>query len=499
MHDGTQHTGTRRALWGRRTWSLAAAVLGLLAPMSTTWPPADLGPNATIQDLRIGPAVVSGTGGMIEITADVSYGASCHLVLLSSQSFHVSYTKAPTPCATQQAPEYSASAQVAPNKGPLAELRFELVVTGYKNAQGASQETAVKVEPYMAPGPTAPQTSIALNAPTPTNAGGKISFTVHSHNASHCSVMEVPPTWAGAADMPIACDESIAAPLGPGYGGVTIYITALASSPQGQTVATTVHIDIPMSISQPGQEVQPGHAWAGYSMAGGPYRSIKGTFTVPNVAPWTPTKPTPWPVDVWMGIDGTGQSDFIQAGVEVESAGCGPQQQTATGPVAVCPWIYYIQDNQAQWGPKPALTILPGDSISESITIGPGTETVVMTDNTTAKTWSDTMSWYGQGTSAEWVVEAPGDHEGACGQPKGSCPLAPFSPAVQFSGLGVTLAPGGRTHFMGRLVLLCGNGSVCAEPQTESFSQVLADGFTVAYSGPGRTAITQQYQQAPAS
>ena len=52
---------------------------------------------------------------------------------------------------------------------------------------------------------------------------------------------------------------------------------------------------------------------------------------------------------------------------------------------------------------------------------------------------------------------------------------------------------------MGRLVLLCGNGSVCAEPQTESFSQVLADGFTVAYSGPGRTAITQQYQQAPAS
>ena len=155
--------------------------------------------------------------------------------------------------------------------------------------------------------------------------------------------------------------------------------------------------------------------WSGgvvYAPKGQAFKWVEGDWTVPSVA--APTNPiTGRPVPgwyycaSWIGIDGDGSFDVLQAGVECEVF----QSGTAITHV-IYPWW--------EWAPAPEyqitnLTFSPGDHVSMLIcsAAGPGstTATVYFYNLTTGASTSFSPTAPADtklvGNSAEWIVERP--------------------------------------------------------------------------------------------
>ncbi|MHB1599505.1 MAG: G1 family glutamic endopeptidase, partial [Acidimicrobiales bacterium] len=172
--------------------------------------------------------------------------------------------------------------------------------------------------------------------------------------------------------------------------------------------------------------------WSGYVITPGPFTGASGTFTVPNIAPTTSSSGTY--TSIWVGIDGDGNTDLIQAGVQL--------QDFAGGTVQIFPW----------WEILPAMetpissmgTVSVGDQItvdiaqlSEATSSTSGSWSITVTDDTTGQSFTTTQAYtggytgsaYGEGATAEWIVERP--------QVNGAySTLGTYSPTVDFTNLG---------------------------------------------------------------
>ena len=97
----------------------------------------------------------------------------------------------------------------------------------------------------------------------------------------------------------------------------TIGVSDSQSSPA--TASETFNMEIAASGTSPDLSISSSPAstiWAGYvEQASAAFTSVSGTFTVPavNVSPQKDVMP-------WVGIDGYGTSDLIQAGVTALAA-----------------------------------------------------------------------------------------------------------------------------------------------------------------------------------
>jgi hypothetical protein len=132
--------------------------------------------------------------------------------------------------------------------------------------------------------------------------------------------------------------------------------------------------------------------WAGYAATGGAYTAVSGTWTVPEFAASSPTG-----LDAtWVGIGGIDSRDLIQAGTQEQTSGTGQTQYSA--------WVETL--------PQPSrtvpLVIHAGDSISVSLSEpSRGSWVVSLTNNSTGRTYQDTVQYSSSNASADWIEEAP--------------------------------------------------------------------------------------------
>jgi hypothetical protein len=196
--------------------------------------------------------------------------------------------------------------------------------------------------------------------------------------------------------------------------------------------------------------------WSGYVVNGPqPYTSATGTFTVTGLASTSSCNDI---AAEWVGIDGASSSDtyLIQAGVTVYVDRYA-NGQCDSGHYGVYPWWEVITPS----GVPPAAAIINWDqgplagspatvNIGDQVTVmigqvadsacSPATECWQMEveDDTTGGVYVTDQPYTGPGSSAEWIVEDPGQPTNPnCPDNNGVylCPMPDYTPPVQFSGL----------------------------------------------------------------
>lgn len=131
--------------------------------------------------------------------------------------------------------------------------------------------------------------------------------------------------------------------------------------------------------------------WAGYALAGGPYRSVSGQWTVPTVSP---TGRSSYSAQ-WVGVDGVSSASLIQAGSQANFVNGTPRYSA---------WWEIL--------PAPAvairtLTVRPGDVISVTIARVSSDRWRITLKDGRSGSFTTIRDYAGPGTSAEWIEEAP--------------------------------------------------------------------------------------------
>jgi hypothetical protein len=242
------------------------------------------------------------------------------------------------------------------------------------------------------------------------------------------------------------------------------FYVLLAAGAPGQTVSNST---APPATTTPGStppapvdDVESSN-WSGYSSVGGPYTVVKGTFTVPS--PVAGTSPRAQ-VAEWVGVDGTSASDpsLIQAGVDEQA------DPESPGGLDVAPWWEILP---ATATPITTVPVSVGDEVTVTIWQVSGTTWEInLVDDNTGKGFSTPPEHYtGPGSTAEWVVEATAECRFECR----TAPLAPYSPAVSFTDLGMA----GPQKSLDEITMVQGPGTVSTP------SAINPNGFQVTYTG----------------
>jgi hypothetical protein len=194
--------------------------------------------------------------------------------------------------------------------------------------------------------------------------------------------------------------------------------------------------------------------WSGYIEAGGPYIGVAGTFVVPHVR-YVPGST----ISEWVGVDGWTNKSLIQAGVN--------EIPEAPGEVLVEPWWEVLPAPQRL---ATGVLVRAGDTVTVRVRQDGALEWAIsLTNDTNGDSFVTDQSYAGPLSSAEWIVEANEQGEGA------PTPLAPYHPEVNFTGLGVS----GPQTDLTRVVMVRAGEDI-------STPSVAAQGsFDVLYGSPG--------------
>jgi hypothetical protein len=135
--------------------------------------------------------------------------------------------------------------------------------------------------------------------------------------------------------------------------------------------------------------------WSGYSMTGGPFTVVTGTFDVPSLSA-TPGAAT---TSEWVGVDGGPghRGSLIQAGV-TES------YSASTHLVNTYAWWEILPSSETII----PLSVASGDQVTVTIgQIAPGLWRIWVIDDTTGEVYFIDQAYSGAGGEADWIVEAP--------------------------------------------------------------------------------------------
>jgi hypothetical protein len=199
----------------------------------------------------------------------------------------------------------------------------------------------------------------------------------------------------------------------PGDYQVSIGLSDSQSSPG--TASETFNMEIAPSESNPNLSVagtDSESVWGGYlEQSTSPFSSVSGTFTVPTVRNTPQNSVSPW-----VGIDGYGTTDIIQAGVTALAASNGTTSYEA--------WW------QTETAPQNQFDASPGDSIEVNIwQISSGHWEITLNDTTSGHGFATSASYAGPAATAEWIVETPA-----------GSPATGYPATSTFSNLGVSQA-----------------------------------------------------------
>jgi peptidase A4-like protein len=217
--------------------------------------------------------------------------------------------------------------------------------------------------------------------------------------------------------------------------------------------------------------------WSGYNKGaldvGKVFRQVSGTWVVPTATQHTSGKAEF--SSVWVGIGGgclnssclLTDSTLIQTGTE--------QDVAANGAASYSAWWEII--------PAPSITISnfpvrPGDRMTANIaSTVPGVWTITLANNTTGRTFNQTVPYPSTMGSAEWIVETPliiGTNAGFSSLPNLSRVTFDLAQVnVSSTSLGLTSA---NLTAADEIQLVNGNGAVIADPSAPDAQR---DGFSV--------------------
>ncbi len=132
--------------------------------------------------------------------------------------------------------------------------------------------------------------------------------------------------------------------------------------------------------------------WSGYDITGSGATFVSGTWTQPTAT--CSTGENSWS-SPWVGIDGDTSNTVEQIGTDSDCTNGSPTYYA---------WYEMYPKKLVQI----PMTVNPGDSFTGEVTYSGGAFTLTLTDNTTAATFSTTISQKrAHLTSAEWIEEGP--------------------------------------------------------------------------------------------
>lgn len=212
--------------------------------------------------------------------------------------------------------------------------------------------------------------------------------------------------------------------------------------------------------------------WSGYALTGGPFYSVSGTFTVPYVTTAATCDET---LSEWVGIDGDDNNALIQAGVD-ETVFNEYTDACTPGEFYVTPWWEVL--------PAPAttintMTVDAGNSVTVTIILSSGVGYITVKDDTTGQSFTTEQPYSGPAKSAEWITEAFSSTVCSNSGSPQQCAIAPYTPAVRFSGL----SENGSVGQVQAITMQQNNVSVSTPSLVADLSALLTDGFTTTYTG----------------
>ena len=396
-------------------------------------------PQPLVLSVSASPAQVGSHGGSVSISGHLEHASTCRLRLLSRQSFPVVYASNARQCTST----FSAHVTVGANPTPVERsIAFALV------ARNGEKRFAGLFYVSLAP--------LSAAKPITSPAGAETTTTTPP---------PVPPTTTSPA---------------PAATTTTSPATTTTVAPTTTTTAA--------AAGGPPVTLEESPNWSGYSVKGGPFTSVSGTFTVPSLTSGASCDQI---ASEWVGVDGAigTNNDLIQSGVT--EAQMDPSDSSTCQPGQFYAWAWWEIIPAAATNVY-SVPIHAGDSITVSISQqSAGTWQMSLTDNTDGRGFSVQQPYSGPGQSAEWVTEAPAAPQGsnqicpitAVTSFSGSdvCPLAPYSPPVGFSSLALS-RPSTVTE-VDEIAMVQGSNTVSTPSQVSSLSQLLAHGFTTPHSG----------------
>jgi hypothetical protein len=239
-------------------------------------------------------------------------------------------------------------------------------------------------------------------------------------------------------------------------GNFTFTVRATdASTLPAQTASTVLSLQVspsslPLSQSGPLYESR---NWSGYVAGDGPFTAVGGTFSVASLDANAAIGDY---MAEWVGIDGgNGGTTVIQAGVQETPDPSNP----------------HLTSFMSFWETYPAPPVLitnvevsAGDQVTVNISRNSGIDWgITLTDDTNGESFTIDVPYTGPGSTAEWIVEAPGD----------GLTLAPYGPYINFSDLRISPI---NTAVEELEMLPKGDSLAVSTPST-----LTSDGFNVAY------------------
>lgn len=184
-------------------------------------------------------------------------------------------------------------------------------------------------------------------------------------------------------------------------GSYTFSIGVSDSQSSPATAQETFDMEIAPSATSPDLSIGSSTTntiWAGYvEQSSSAFTSVSGTFTVPTINT-SPSKD----VMPWVGIDGYGTSDLIQAGVTASVDPPGTPTYEAW-------WATVGPNGSAQNLPiQNQFALSAGDVINVNIWQQTGDQwEITLNDTTSGQGFAATVSYIGADLTAEWIVETP--------------------------------------------------------------------------------------------
>jgi Peptidase A4 family len=438
-------------------------------------------PSAVVLSAAATPANLSADGGVTAVAGTVDHAVTCQLLLLSAQSFPVVYSHNPRACTSGI---FSANVTVGPNNTTVPRtIAFAL------EARNGGSSSIGRFYVLLAAAKPPAVLSVSVTPSTLPATGGVVAIAARVGNAGTCqlqllSAQSFPVVYS---HNPRACTSgtfSANVTVGPNNTTVPRTVAFSLAAAEGSShsddpfVVTLAAAPVATKTAVPATTRQPSVAasssplavtqssnWSGYSTTGGPFTVVKGTFTVPSVQPGTPPFDQ---VAEWVGVDGASNTDtsLIQAGVDEFSDPTDPTNF----------------DVQAWWEILPAaetnittVAVKAGDSITVTLwQVSSTAWEIELNDNTNGESFTTPPEKYsGPGSTAEWIVEATTRCLGGTTTRCVTSGLAPFTPAVAFTNLGMTGPEGSLEQDN-----MVQRGTTVSTPTT-----LTAGGFSVAYTG----------------
>jgi hypothetical protein len=411
-------------------------------------------PQPLVLSVSTSPAQVGSHGGSVEVVGRLRHAATCQLRLLSHQSFPVVYASNVRSCTTS----FSARVTVGANPTPVERsVAFALVArNGRRRFAGLF---------YLALAPAA----------RPPGRPGRATTVTTVRPPAKTEPDRPPVTGAAPA-------TSTTSPVPP----TSVPASTTTTSPARGVPLTTTTAPAPGSAGPP-QVLEESPNWSGYVVKGGPFTSTKGTFTVPSLSAGAACDEVE---SQWVGIDGgagPADTDLVQAGVDESTMDPTNAGACSSGQIYAWAWWEILPAAATNVYSVP---VHAGDSVTVSIRQeGAGTWQISLTDNTNGQGFSLQQPYTGPGETAEWVTEAPAAPQGndqICPTTAVTsfggydvCPLAPYSPPVQYSGL--SLPQSATATELDEVAMVQGGQVVSTPSQVTSLAGLLASGFTTTY------------------